>query len=299
MFSENLYKSILDNIADGIYFVNKQRKITYWNRGAEQVSGRKCAEVMGYKCADDILVHTDDKGTRLCAGGCPLGATLKDGQFRQANAYMLHQDGSRLPVSIKVYPIYSDSGRITGAAQIFNDNSLSIRMQAKVRNLEKLVLLDKLTGIGNRRYAEIMLEEKVNEFKDHGWQFGIIFSDIDNFKSINDTYGHDIGDRVLKMVSKTISVNLRATDLVCRWGGEEFLTMVANTSRDQVNEMAERIRMLVEGSAFALEKGRISVTISSGITMAREKDTSLSIVKRADSLMYDSKAAGKNCCKSD
>jgi diguanylate cyclase (GGDEF)-like protein/PAS domain S-box-containing protein len=299
MFSENLYKSILDNIADGIYFVDKKRRINYWNKGAEQLSGRKCDEVMGYKCADDILVHTDDKGNRLCERGCPLEATLKDGQSRQANAYMLHQDGSRLPVSIKVYSICSDSGRITGAAQIFNDSSLSVRMQAKVRNLEKLVLLDKLTGIGNRRYAEIMLEERLNEFKQLGWPVGVIFSDIDNFKTVNDTYGHDVGDRVLKMVSRTISANLRATDIVCRWGSEEFLTLVANTSRDQVNEMAERIRLLVEGSAFALEKKVVSVTISSGVTIAREKDTSTCIVKRADSLMYDSKAAGKNCCKSD
>jgi diguanylate cyclase (GGDEF)-like protein/PAS domain S-box-containing protein len=299
MVNENFYKNMLDNITEGVYFVDKQKKITYWNKGAEQLTGRNGTELIGLKCADNILVHTDDKGTRLCTEGCPLTATIEDGQFRQANVYMLHKDGSRLPVHLKVNPIYNDHGEIAGAVQVFSDNSLNIRMQAKVRGLEKLVLLDELTGTGNRRYADIMLEEKINELKRYSWLFGIIFSDIDNFKSVNDTFGHDVGDKVLKMVLKTMSANVRTMDTVFRWGGEEFLTIVANTNREQLCEMADRIRILVETSALTVDKDILKVTISSGVTMATRKDNCERIIKRADSLLYLSKASGKNCNKID
>jgi diguanylate cyclase (GGDEF)-like protein/PAS domain S-box-containing protein len=299
MLNESFYKNVLDKINDGIYFVDTDRRITYWNNGAEQLTGRKSSEILGSRCADNILVHVDDKGTRLCDAGCPLHATIQDGQFREANVYMLHKDGSRLPVHVKVTPICNDHNEITGAVEVFTDNSLNIRMQAKVRGLEKLILLDELTGVGNRRFADIKLQEKISELKKYGWLFGIIFSDIDNFKSINDTYGHDIGDRALKAVSRTISANIRATDNVFRWGGEEFLTIVANTNPAQLSEMAERLRVLVGSTFLTVGKGLLSVTISSGVTIARYQDNYEDIIKRADSLLYSSKAAGKNCNKMD
>lgn len=222
MLSENFYKNLLDNLTEGVYFVDRNRKITYWNKGAEQLSGRKQNEIMGSSCADNILVHTDDKGKQLCTQGCPLAATMEDGQFRMASVYMLHKDGSRLPVHIRVNPIYNDQGEIVGGVEVFSDNSLTVRLQAKVRGLEKLALLDELTSVGNRRYANIMLEEKLKDLKQYGWTFGIIFSDIDDFKFVNDTYGHDIGDRVLKMVAKTISGNIRTRDTFSRWGERSF-----------------------------------------------------------------------------
>ena len=299
MLNDNFYKNMLDNISDGVYFVDTNRRITYWNKGAEQLSGRKSSELLGSRCADNILVHVDDKGTRLCDVGCPLQATIQDGQFREANVYMLHKDGSRLPVHVKVTPIYNDQDEITGAVEVFTDNSLSIRMQSKIRGLEKLALLDELTGVGNRRYADIVLQEKISDLKRYGWLFGIIFSDVDNFKSVNDTYGHDIGDKVLKMVSRTISANIRATDNVFRWGGEEFLTIVANTNREQLFGMAERIRILVGTAILVINKGLLTVTISSGVTMVAYKDHYEDIIKRADSLLYISKVSGKNCNNMD
>ena len=211
----------------------------------------------------------------------------------------LWQDGSRLPVHVKVNPIYNNKKKIAGAVEVFTDNSLNIRMQAKVRGLEKLILLDELTGVGNRRFADIKLQEKISELKRYGWLFGNIFSDIDNFKSINDTYGHDTGDRVLKVVARTISANIRATDNVFRWGGEEFLTIVANTNHKQLAEAAERLRILVGSTILTVGKGSLTVTISSGVTMARYQDNYEDIIKRADSLLYSSKAAGKNCNKMD
>lgn len=299
MLNESFYKNLLDNISDGVYFVDTDRRITYWNKGAEQLTGRKASEILGLRCADNILAHVDDKGTRLCDKECPLHATIQDGKSREANVYMLHKDGSRLPVHVKVTPIYNDKGKIRGAVEVFNDNSLNIRMQAKVRGLEKLILLDELTGVGNRRFADIKLQEKISELKRYGWLFGIIFSDIDSFKSINDTYGHDTGDRVLKVVARTISANIRATDNVFRWGGEEFLTILANTNHKQLSEVAERLRILVGSTILTVAKGTLTATISSGVTIARYQDNYEDIIQRADSLLYSSKASGRNCNKMD
>ena len=118
--------------------------------------------------------------------------------------------------------------------------------------------------------------------------------DIDHFKRVNDSYGHETGDTVLKMVAQTMAHNIRSFDVIGRWGGEEFLIILANITKNQLQTVAEKLRILVEHSTLNIGDAKISVTISIGATMAQKKDTVESIVKRADLLMYKSKGKGRN-----
>ncbi len=106
----NFHREMLDNLSEGIYFVDANRRITYWNKAAETITGRTAAQVIGFKCADNILAHVDAKGTQLCAAGCPLASTMTDGVPRQVSAYMLHKKGYRVPVNIRVNPIRDERG---------------------------------------------------------------------------------------------------------------------------------------------------------------------------------------------
>ncbi len=297
---DDFYKTLLDNLSEAVYFVDCDRRISYWNKAAETLTGRTASEVLGFCCSDNILVHTDNAGTQLCLMGCPLNAMMTDGQIHEASVYLRHKDGHRVPVQIKVIPIRDSSGKITGGIETFTDNSSNIRMKEQISQLETMSLIDELTQAGNRRYANITLETRLSEFKRYGWPFGMIMIDIDNFKRVNDVFGHGIGDEVLKMVARTISGNMRsAGSMFFRWGGEEFIILASNVTSLQLFELSERMRILVATSALKKGELEISVTVSAGAAIANPEDDADSLVRRADVLMYKSKTDGRNRTTAD
>ena len=155
-------------------------------------------------------------------------------------------------------------------------------------------MLDPLTELANRRYIELNIQTKLDEMRRYGRPFGILFMDIDHFKKVNDLHGHDIGDKVLIMVSNTFIKNVRASDIVGRWGGEEFLAIIPNINEEQLLFTANKLRVLVEQSGFSLDSGIVQVTVSIGATLAQPKDTTETLLERADKLLYYSKATGRN-----
>lgn len=289
------YKQLLDNLYDGVYFVDKDRKITYWNKGAERITGYSSEEVVGKHCRDNILVHIDGQGVNLCNAACPLAHVINKGGNCESEVYLHHKDGHRVPVMVRVSPLKDTNGETIGAVEIFSDNSAKISGLQQIKELEKMAYLDALTGIPNRRYIEMNLYARYNEMKRYGLSFGVLMMDIDHFKKFNDTYGHDIGDEVLKVVTKTLADNSRPYDIVGRWGGEEFVALVVNVSKEEMFVIADRFRILVEQSMLTTNKNILRVTISIGATMAQQTDTIARLLKRADKLMYQCKSSGRNC----
>jgi diguanylate cyclase (GGDEF)-like protein len=161
--------------------------------------------------------------------------------------------------------------------------------------MRRVAMTDALTEIGNRRSLELHLRTTLAEFDPENGA-ALIFIDIDNFKQFNNTHGHKVGDQVLKMVAKTLHYNLRATDALGRWGGEEFLVILHDCDKlETLNAVAEKLRVLVASSSFDHNGATLNVTVSMGATFARATDTPESLVHRADRLMYASKHAGRNC----
>jgi diguanylate cyclase (GGDEF)-like protein/PAS domain S-box-containing protein len=299
MDKHNFYKNILDNLYDGVYITDFQRKIIYWNTGAEKITGYKKEEIVNRGCWEDILVHVDDNGANLCTGSCPLQATIQDGKSREAEVFLKHKEGHRIPVLIRTTPLYNDEGIITGGIEVFSDNSPRISMKQQIDELHKLAMFDPLTELANRRYLEMRMNSQLSEFQRYDWSFGIVFIDVDNFKMFNDQYGHEIGDAVLKMVARTLFETSRPYDLVGRYGGEEFIALVVNVSPEQLKRVAERYRSLVEKSSLYLNENRLSITISAGYTQAQKHDTIYTLLRRADMNLFRCKNNGKNCAYGD
>ncbi len=290
----NFYKNLIDNLYDGIYFVDRDRTVTFWNRGAERITGYKSAYMMGKRCRDNILNHVTENGLELCAEHCPLAATMKDGKPREAEVYLHHVDGHRVPVLVRASPIYDQTGEIIGAVESFSDNTPRLAMRRKNEQLQEMVLVDPLTQIGNRRLVEIRLNAELGAYKESRQSFGVVFCDIDHFKAVNDTYGHETGDKVLQMVARTLRHSLRTTDVVARWGGEEFIALVNDVDEETLHMVANKLHKLVSQSRLDVDATMLSVTISMGATLAVDTDTIGTLVKRADQLMYASKNAGRN-----
>lgn len=293
---EEFYKNILFNIQDGVYFVDNDRKITYWNKGAEGITGFESNEIMGKNCFDRILIHVDETNHSLCEDGCPLAETLKDGKNREAFAFFHHKLGHRVPTKFKTSPIRDSRGKIIGAVEIFNDNSENHENIEIIKKLKDDILIDSLTGIANRKYAEQKISASLNELDRYGRKFSLLFIDIDHFKNINDCFGHEVGDEVLKIVAMTLSKNIRSFDTAARWGGEEFVVLIENTEANQLKKTANKLRSLIEASShyFHDSDKYISVTISIGATISRTGDKVQDIIARSDSLMYQSKETGRN-----
>ena len=291
---QGMYRVILDDLYDGVYFVDRDRRITFWNKAAERITGFGRSEVLGSLCFEHILNHLDGEGRSLCQNGCPLAACMEDGQPREADVFLHHKKGHRLPVQVRVTPIRDAGGEVVGAAELFSDNSAKQSMRQRMEELEQMALFDPLTRMANRRYAEMTLRSRLEEMSRYGWAVGVLFVDIDDFKSVNDTHGHEAGDAVLEMVGRTLSSNSRPFDVCARWGGEEFLSVLQNVSHQNLYSIANRFRSLVEHSHCAWKEERIRVTVSIGATLARPNDSVRSILRRVDALMYESKKAGKN-----
>ena len=289
------FQDLLENMYDGLYSVDTDRKITYWNKAAERITGFSAKEVVGLHCFDNILIHVDGKGNNLCTGMCPMEKTIRSGIPGEAEVFLHHKNGHRVPVWVRMTPILDASGCIVGGVELFSDLSPQDAMFLKIEELEKLAFLDYLTKIANRHYLESELESRLAEMKRYNLSFGILLIDIDHFKRVNDTHGHDVGDTVLKRVAQTLLHLARPFDLFGRWGGEEFLGIIRNVDRATLASIGERVRILVGKTLTETPEGVLVVTVSIGAAVASPSDTVHSLIKRADNLLYESKNKGRNC----
>lgn len=164
-FDHKTYARILDNLHDGLYFVDTNRRITYWNNGAERITGFLAAEVVGRSCADNILTHVDGEGNSLCFGCCPLAASITDGRMREAEVYLHHKDGHRVPVFVRVSALCDSGGKVLGGLELFTDMSAILVHSARVQELEKLAMLDTLTRLANRNYLEREFRARFEKLK--------------------------------------------------------------------------------------------------------------------------------------
>jgi diguanylate cyclase (GGDEF)-like protein/PAS domain S-box-containing protein len=289
------FTSFMSNLFEGVYIVDTNRKITFWNDGAEIITGYSKEEVVHSHCFNNILNHVDQEGNQLCLKGCPLLYTIQSGEVQQANVFLSHKDGHRVPVSVRTQPIYAPDGTIVGAIEAFTNNQYRKNLHQENQRLQELLITDELTGISNRRYVDFQLAQLQKESDEFGFHFGVLFIDIDHFKNVNDIYGHDIGDEVLKMVTRTIQSNVRKDDIFGRWGGEEFVMLCRNITTKGLGKIAEKIRVLVKHTILNIDsQTTLSVTISVGGSIYQHNENLTDVVKRADQNMYFAKKNGRN-----
>ncbi len=291
----DFYKGIIDNLYDGVYFVDRDRKITYWNKGAERITGYTSQQVIGRSCSDNLLSHVTAAGKELCGDGCPLAACMLDGQAREADVFLHHADGHRIPVLVRAAPLHDASGNILGAVETFSSDSGILAVRGELLDLRRKVHTDPLTGVGNRLLLERRLRGAIAEMGQES-RTALLFMDIDQFKQFNDSYGHEVGDRVLTIVTATVRHNLREVDVLGRWGGDELMAILYDLgSLQEAQAVAEKLRVLVSFSRVEGPDLGLALSISVGVTLFRLGDTPESVVARADALMYRSKQAGGNC----
>lgn len=290
-----VYETILDHVEDGIYFVDRNKRIRLWNNGAESITGFSRDDVLGGVCGNHWLCHVDASGRVLCSDACPIEQALNRASPFENEAYLQHKLGHRIPVRIKSWPLRNRQGELIGIVEVFRPTIVGRRQDQIIEELSHLALIDDLTRLPNRRHFDLQLDRRLAELNRFGWPFGVLMIDLDHFKEVNDTFGHHVGDQVLHMVGRTLLANCRSLDTVARWGGEEFAAIIANVRDEELLRVAEKLRAMVETSGLRESSSApVQVTISIGGAMARPNETGGELMRRADDMLYAAKRSGRN-----
>lgn len=170
-----------------------------------------------------------------------------------------------------------------------------LEFEALLNDVNRAIQTDFMTGLGNRRYMINKIENEAVRARTMGGTFAVLLADLDHFKNVNDTYGHDCGDEVLKSVANTFSCTLRSSDYVSRWGGEEFMFLVTDVNCDSAILLGERLRERIEKTPVFYNGERVDIKTTIGVAyFDPDKDTAHDVIKRADSALYHGKNNGRN-----
>ena len=307
--SEERYRLIADRASDVIWTLDASGRFTYVSPSVEKLRGYTPAEVMQQTMADlltpaSLAVVQEVFQHSLAKVAAGLTFEPFRGELEQPC-----KDGSTVWTEVTTNGLYSDDGQFIGLVGITRDiterrrfeaalrqardaaETANLALQAANAELNQFATTDALTGAWNRRHFEEVAEVEIAQAQRYGEPVTLLIFDIDHFKSINDRFGHLAGDRVLVEMSRLVRSNLRAADLLTRWGGEEFVVMMPHCGMTEAVPLAEKLRARVADASFA-EIG--TVTASFGVAEWAHGETLDTWLKRADDALYQAKKGGRN-----
>jgi diguanylate cyclase (GGDEF)-like protein/PAS domain S-box-containing protein len=273
---------VLDQIADIVYITDKAGRITYVNAAYCNQSGYTKDEAIGND--SNMLKSGIHKRTFYRE----LWTTILKGDVYRNTIVNRKKNGDLYFEKKTISPIKDKQGAIVGFVSTGKDVTDEEMLN---REIERIATIDQLTGIFNRHKFEELFALEAERSRRFSHPLSLILIDIDHFKRVNDTYGHDIGDKVLVKLVEIVQENIRKIDIFARWGGEEFLVLCPSTDVKNVQNLAEKLRAAVEVSSFSeVEK----ITISLGLSCYNPEESFSELFKRADQGLYYAKEHGRN-----
>jgi diguanylate cyclase len=250
----------------------------------EQSAGELTSINTTFKKDNNLLVSVHEIQTAILQNECVERNVAKSADdLNQVNTQLVNELDERVDIKLQLEDTKVDLAEVRRELQ---------SSQAKESEARHMSLKDSLTGIANRASFEQSLEQALAEAKRHQWRLAVLFIDIDKFKSINDTYGHDHGDKVLTMVASRLQSSIRQEDTVCRWGGDEFVCLMLEVKKpNDVSRFAKKLVMQIAG-AFEINGVPFSVKSSIGIAIfPQDGETSIELLKNADIAMFKAKGS--------
>jgi diguanylate cyclase len=294
-----MYKNIIDVINLGIVAIDSEYRLIEWNRWMEIHSGIQKKDILNTNIFDNFPQLNNTSFIRGCKAVLNFGNIVFFSQKLHNYLFPVRTTGyysktfDFMQQSCSMAPATKEDGSVIGIVISVQDVTESVYLE---NSLKKTSLQDSLTGISNRRHLNKRLFEEFMRHKRYNRALSLVMIDIDNFKNINDTYGHQFGDTVLKEISGAFSSIMRIGEIIARYGGEEFCAVLPETDIDGAKIFSERLRMLVSELEIKYnEETSVKTTVSIGIAGLDKTVNSVEeLVGNADNALYKSKQNGKN-----
>jgi len=292
--SERFLNTIFDSIRDPFSIFDRNFQIIRVNDAYARMRNKEASELVGRKCHEVLQNRTG-----VC-DECVVNTTFNSAEPCLKEKFIILHDGTGIWMEISTYPILDEDGRVSHTIEYTRDITDRKRSEEEKRRLiEKLEYLsntDGLTELMNRRALTNSLLYEIDRAKRYNSELSLILCDIDNFKEINDTYGHDAGDQTLQTIAAALKTILRKADIAGRYGGDEFMLILPETSIKGAEKIADKILFAVRNAEMSfMEDKSIRLSLSIGLSsLETDSDTTDSFIKRTDDAMYASKQGGRD-----
>ena len=287
------YRKLLESMQDAVVFVDSTHRIVLWNRAAERLTGLAAASVEHKHWSPTLVGLRDERNQLVPDADCPVLLAIHTGVTSLRRLSVAGRNGQQVEIDAQLVPVFGKNGVAHGAALLMHDASSQVTLEQRVQSLHERATRDALTQVANRAEFDRLLQSSVESHLERRLPCSLIICDIDHFKRVNDSYGHQAGDEVLVGFGALLRRHCRSGDLVARYGGEEFVMLCPDCDNATATRRAEEIRVeLAELPMMAI--GGRSVTSSFGVTELQCGDTPETMLRRADRALYQAKENGRN-----
>lgn len=284
---------LLNNMHDAVVFVDANLHITQWNHGAERLTGIASPSISGRRWLPSLLSMRNEKGDVLAEEDCPIACTIHTGVQSLRRLSIAGRSGEVVSVDSHAIPVAGADGAVLGAILLLHDASPETSLEQRCQSLHEKATRDPLTQVANRAEFDRVHEMFVNAHRQQKVPCALMICDLDHFKKVNDTYGHQAGDEAIQSLASLLKSACRPGDLVARYGGEEFVMLFADCDNATAARRAEQIRSALEQVLHPKLQGR-PVTASFGVTEIQPGDTPETMLRRADRALLAAKQHGRN-----
>ncbi|MCA1769040.1 MAG: diguanylate cyclase [Halomonas sp.] len=287
---ERFNQQLMASLGEGVFGVDHHGRLTLINKAAMDLLGYTNEQALLGTNAHELMHARYPDDRHYPEIECPITHVMQTETPLEAwRDTFFRADGQPLSVETYATPLYDAFNETEGVVVVFRDVSQQLSLEAQ---LEHAAHHDRLTGAFNRHFFDGLVEKELARSARRGEPLSILILDIDHFKRVNDDHGHVVGDDVLKELVKHISERVRESDVLTRWGGEEFALLLPDTSLEGARQLAETLRASVEAARFG--EGLPNLTISIGGAQLDASETPKAGFRRADSALYKAKESGRN-----
>lgn len=286
-------QKLLDSMYDGVVFVDNQSRICMWSKGAERMTGVSGNAATGRVFVPSLLDMCNHGSRRIPDDACPVAKCIRTNAQLRQRLFVLGRQGEHVAIDLHAIPVQAIDGTVQGATVLLHDAQPEASLEEKCEALHAEVTKDPLTKVANRAEFDRMQALFIEAHQQAGLPCSLIMTDIDHFKSVNDTYGHQAGDEAIISLASLLTSMCRSGDLVARYGGEEFAVLCADCNNSDAVRRAEEIRKKISETPHAC-LGNKRITASFGVTELQAGDSSETMLRRADRALLMAKEQGRN-----
>jgi PAS domain S-box-containing protein/diguanylate cyclase (GGDEF)-like protein len=286
-----IYRNILEGLHIGVSVLDLQKRIVFWNDGAEQITGYARIDVLGHPCAESLLLHCEQTSCEVCQEKCPIAAALQTAQPVEAASFIHHKSGHRTPVHTWAIPLRDQHGSMIGVTYTFEEQVAASGPDPNDQSMKDLGCLDNTTGLPNQAMMYSHLRATLSTFAELLIPFGIVCLEAHELSQFRARYGQEATRAILQVLARTLRSAVWPTDFVGTWSEGRFLLILIGCGEAALQVVTERMLDMMGSATITWWGEELPVAVSIGYTAALPGDTDESVLQRAQQSLNRNQAA--------